>query len=140
MSTTRPGRLIAAAVIFCRKYRIAFWNMADLFAPAVPWVHLRRIGNFINGELWGRATTVPWGMYFPSMEAACSGTLPIYEAFFEGVLLFAVLWVSGRRDTLRDFFSLYVARLRPRPVLHRVLQEPVRSSGLSSGASVWGRS
>jgi phosphatidylglycerol:prolipoprotein diacylglycerol transferase len=85
--------LIAASLIFCKKYRISFWNMADLFAPAVPLGYtFGRIGNFINGELWGRATAVPWGMYFP-LDG--SGLLrhpsQLYEAFFEGVLLFAVL-------------------------------------------------
>ena len=104
--------LIAAAVIFCRKYRIAFWNMADLFAPAVPLGYtFGRIGNFINGELWGRATTVPWGMYFP-LDG--SGLLrhpsQLYEAFFEGVLLFAVLWGLREKRYFEGFFvALYVA-------------------------------
>ena len=104
--------LIAAAVIFCRKYRIAFWNMADLFAPAVPLGYtFGRIGNFINGELWGRATTVPWGMYFP-LDG--SGLLrhpsQLYEAFFEGVLLFAVLWGLREKRYFEGFFvALYMA-------------------------------
>ena len=104
--------LISAAVIFCRKYRIAFWNMADLFAPAVPLGYtFGRIGNFINGELWGRATTVPWGMYFP-LDG--SGLLrhpsQLYEAFFEGVLLFAVLWGLREKRYFEGFFvALYVA-------------------------------
>ena len=104
--------LVAAAVIFCRKYRIAFWNMADLFAPAVPLGYtFGRIGNFINGELWGRATTVPWGMYFP-LDG--SGLLrhpsQLYEAFFEGVLLFAVLWGLREKRYFEGFFvALYMA-------------------------------
>jgi len=104
--------LIAAAVIFCRKHRIAFWNMADLFAPAVPLGYtFGRIGNFINGELWGRATTVPWGMYFP-LDG--SGLLrhpsQLYEAFFEGILLFAVLWGLREKRYFEGFFvALYMA-------------------------------
>jgi len=103
--------LIAAAVIFCKKHRIAFWNMADLFAPAVPLGYtFGRIGNFINGELWGRATTVPWGMYFP-LDG--SGLLrhpsQLYEAFFEGVLLFAVLWGLREKRFFEGFFvALYM--------------------------------
>jgi len=103
--------LIAAAVIFCKKYRIAFWNMADLFAPAVPLGYtFGRIGNFINGELWGRATAVPWGMYFP-LDG--SGLLrhpsQLYEAFFEGVLLFAVLWGLREKRYFEGFFvALYL--------------------------------
>ena len=104
--------LIAAAVIFCRKHRIAFWNMADLFAPAVPLGYtFGRIGNFIDGELWGRATTVPWGMYFP-LDG--SGLLrhpsQLYEAFFEGILLFAVLWGLREKRYFEGFFvALYMA-------------------------------
>ena len=103
--------LIAAAVIFCKKYRIAFWNMADLFAPAVPLGYtFGRIGNFINGELWGRATAVPWGMYFP-LDG--SGLLrhpsQLYEAFFEGILLFAVLWGLREKRYFEGFFvALYL--------------------------------
>ncbi len=103
--------LIAAAVIFCRKYRIFFWNMADLFAPAAPLGYtFGRIGNFINGELWGRVTTVPWGMYFPLDS---SGLLrhpsQLYEAFFEGVLLFAVLWGLRKKRYFEGFFvALYM--------------------------------
>ena len=103
--------LIAAAVIFCKKHRIAFWNMADLFAPAVPLGYtFGRIGNFINGELWGRATAVPWGMYFP-LDG--SGLLrhpsQLYEAFFEGVLLFAVLWGLREKRYFEGFFvALYL--------------------------------
>ena len=103
--------LIAASLIFCKKYRISFWNMADLFAPAVPLGYtFGRIGNFVNGELWGRATTVPWGMYFP-LDG--SGLLrhpsQLYEAFFEGVLLFAVLWGLREKRYFEGFFlALYM--------------------------------
>ncbi|MCX5834599.1 MAG: prolipoprotein diacylglyceryl transferase [Deltaproteobacteria bacterium] len=103
--------LLAASVIFCNKYRISFWNIADLFAPAVPLGYtFGRIGNFINGELWGRATTVPWGMYFPLDS---SGLLrhpsQLYEAFFEGVLLFAVLWGLRKKRYFEGFFvALYM--------------------------------
>lgn len=104
--------LIAAAVVFCRKYRIAFWNMADLFAPAVPLGYtFGRIGNFINGELWGRATTVPWGMYFPlDGRGLLRHPSQLYEAFFEGILLFAILWVLREKRYFEGFFvALYMA-------------------------------
>jgi phosphatidylglycerol:prolipoprotein diacylglycerol transferase len=69
-------------------------ELSDLFAPAVPLAFtFGRIGNFINGELYGRVTTKFWGMYFP---ADFSGQLrhpsQLYEAFLEGILLFVVLW------------------------------------------------
>ncbi|OGI23535.1 MAG: prolipoprotein diacylglyceryl transferase [Candidatus Moranbacteria bacterium RIFOXYB1_FULL_44_23] len=69
-------------------------EFSDLFAPAVPLgFTFGRLGNFANGELWGRVTNKFWGMYFP---ADFSGQLrhpsQLYEAFLEGILLFAVLW------------------------------------------------
>ena len=65
----------------------------DFVAPVVPiGLGLGRIGNFIGGELYGRVTTVPWGMVFPD-----SGILPrhpsqLYQAALEGVLMFIILW------------------------------------------------
>jgi phosphatidylglycerol:prolipoprotein diacylglycerol transferase len=69
-------------------------EFSDLFAPAVPLAFtFGRIGNFLNGELYGRATNVSWGMYFP---ADFSGQLrhpsQLYEAFLEGIFLFVILW------------------------------------------------
>jgi len=57
--------IIIATVIFCRSHKLSFWLFADLFAPVVPLGYtFGRLGNFINGELYGRVTSVPWGMYF----------------------------------------------------------------------------
>jgi len=69
-------------------------EFSDLFAPAVPLAYtFGRLGNFLNGELYGRVTTKPWGMYFP---ADVLGQLrypsQLYEMFLEGILLFAILW------------------------------------------------
>jgi phosphatidylglycerol:prolipoprotein diacylglycerol transferase len=99
--------VVAASVIFCRRRQINFWNLADLFAAAVPLGYtFGRIGNFINGELYGRITEVPWGMYFP-MDS--SGRLrhpsQLYEAFFEGIVLFLLLW-SVRKKSRVDGFLL----------------------------------
>jgi phosphatidylglycerol:prolipoprotein diacylglycerol transferase len=67
-----------------------------------------RIGNFINGELWGRATDVPWGMYFP-LDATRRLRHPsqLYEAFFEGVFLFVVLWALRRKRPFEGAFLAY---------------------------------
>ncbi len=70
-----------------------FWKGADLYVAAVPvGLFFGRIGNFINGELFGRTTNTAWGMIFPD-----GGPLPrhpsqLYEAFLEGIILFAILW------------------------------------------------
>jgi phosphatidylglycerol:prolipoprotein diacylglycerol transferase len=85
--------MVVAGVIFSRRQNAPFMELADIGALAAPiGLMLGRIGNFINGELYGRVTTVPWGIVFPD-----GGPLPrhpsqLYEAFFEGPFLFALLW------------------------------------------------
>ncbi len=91
--------IIAASIIFCRRFKLSFWKLTDLLAPAVPLGYtFGRIGNFINGELYGRITSAPWGMYFP-LDPSHQLRHPsqLYEALFEGVILFAVLWSLRRR-------------------------------------------
>jgi phosphatidylglycerol:prolipoprotein diacylglycerol transferase len=95
------GVLVALA-LFARSRGRPFLQVSDLVAPCVP-VGLAsgRIGNFINGELWGRAAdpALPWAMVFPQ-----SGSLvprhpsQLYQFALEGLLLFAVLWLFGRRE------------------------------------------
>lgn len=102
--------IILASIIFCRKYRINFWRFADLFCPAIPLGYtFGRIGNFINGELYGRVTTVPWGMYFPlDPYHMLRHPTQLYEAFFEGILLFTILWIIRKKKYFEGFlFSLY---------------------------------
>jgi len=90
---------IASGILFCKKYRVNFWQMSDLLIVTAPiGLGLGRIGNFINGELYGRVTDIPWGMVFPS-----GGPLPrhpsqIYEFFLEGVVLFTILWILKGRE------------------------------------------
>jgi phosphatidylglycerol:prolipoprotein diacylglycerol transferase len=89
--------VILAMAWLARKYRKPFFAVSDFFAPAVPVaLGAGRIGNFINQELWGRPTDLPWGMVFRS-----GGELPrhpsqLYEFALEGVLLFAILWLYAR--------------------------------------------
>ena len=84
---------------YCRKRKLSFLRMLDIGFMAGPvGLFFGRIGNFINGELYGRTTDVPWGMVFPG-----GGSLPrhpsqLYEAFLEGPLLLLILWLTGRRS------------------------------------------
>jgi phosphatidylglycerol:prolipoprotein diacylglycerol transferase len=86
--------VLLAIWLFGRKTDRSFFQVSDFVAPLVPiGLFFGRIGNFINQELWGRVTDVPWGMVFP-----LAGTVPrhpsqIYEAILEGLLLFAILWM-----------------------------------------------
>jgi phosphatidylglycerol:prolipoprotein diacylglycerol transferase len=101
--------VILFAWLYCRSARLRYWEMADLFLPAIPLGYtFGRIGNFINGELYGRVTALPIGMQFPS---APGGQLrhpsQLYEAFFEGVFLFVVLWSLRRITPVRGAMLAY---------------------------------
>jgi phosphatidylglycerol:prolipoprotein diacylglycerol transferase len=86
--------LIIGAVIFCRKKRLNFWRVIDTYTVTIPiGLGLGRIGNFINGELYGRVTDVPWGMVFPGGGPFPRHPSQLYEAFLEGFLLFTILWI-----------------------------------------------
>jgi phosphatidylglycerol:prolipoprotein diacylglycerol transferase len=96
---------IVAIVLFARRVGANPWSVLDACAAAVPiGLFFGRLANFINGELWGRPTTVPWAMVFPSKEAGDIERHPsqLYEAFFEGLVLFALLWwLTHRMGALR---------------------------------------
>jgi phosphatidylglycerol:prolipoprotein diacylglycerol transferase len=97
------GGLLGTCVaiwIFCRRKGFAVYTIADLAAQAVPiGLGFGRMGNFINGELYGRSTDVDWCMVFPRGGDACRHPSQLYEAGLEGVALFFLLWMVGRRDT-----------------------------------------
>ena len=103
--------VVLAAFVFCRREKISLLPAADLMAVATPpGLFLGRIANFINAELWGRPTTLPWGVAFPGDAAQmCDGVLEVcarhpsqlYEAALEGLLLGAVLiWLVWRKGWL----------------------------------------
>lgn len=94
-----------------RKRKINFWRFADLIVPAIPLGYtFGRIGNFTNGELWGRVTSVPWGMYFPlDMTRSLRHPSQLYEAFFEGIFLFCILWPLRKKSPFDGFLlGLYI--------------------------------
>ncbi|HOT48654.1 MAG TPA: prolipoprotein diacylglyceryl transferase, partial [Syntrophales bacterium] len=101
--------IVVASGIYCYVQRVRFWDLADLLIPCVPLGYtFGRIGNFVNGELWGRATTVPWGMYFPlDPTRTLRHPSQLYEAFFEGLFLFAVLWGIRRKRPFEGAFLAY---------------------------------
>lgn len=77
-----------------RKVGSGFWKMADFVAPLVPiGLGAGRIGNFINGELWGKPTDVAWGMVFPQApDALARHPSQLYQFALEGVVFFIILW------------------------------------------------
>ncbi len=93
--------VIAAMLWFAYSRKKPFWQVADFVAPCVPTgLAAGRVGNFINGELWGRVAdpTLPWGMVFRG-----AGDLPrhpsqVYQFLLEGMLLFVLLWWYARTE------------------------------------------
>jgi len=115
---------VAGALLFSRRYHMNFLNIADTLVAGIPLGYtFGRIGNFINGELWGRVTTAPWAIVFPNAPsfstnyawvrdiadtvgidyiAGAMVNLPrhpsqLYEALFEGVILWLFLWFVIRK-------------------------------------------
>lgn len=85
--------VLVAMLVFARKYQLKWLSIMDFVAPLVPFgLGAGRMGNFINGELWGRPTDLPWGMIFQQ-----AGNLPrhpsqLYQFALEGIVLFGLLW------------------------------------------------
>ncbi|MDD9894077.1 MAG: prolipoprotein diacylglyceryl transferase [Gammaproteobacteria bacterium] len=85
--------VILGMVYFGRKHKKTFLEVTDFMVPLTPiGIGAVRIANFINGELWGRVSDVPWAMVFPTGGPEPRHPSQLYESLFEGWILFAVLW------------------------------------------------
>ena len=103
--------VIVAIALFARKTDRSLLDVGDFIAPIAPiGLFFGRMGNFINQELWGKTTDLPWGMVFTN-----GGSLPrhpsmLYEALLEGIVLFFILWVIARKPrqtgVLSDLFLI----------------------------------
>ena len=91
--------VIVAIFIFARKTQKSFLMVGDFVAPLVPiGLGMGRLGNFINAELWGRETDVPWAMVFPTDQLQLARhPSQLYEFALEGVVLFAILYIISRK-------------------------------------------
>ena len=98
--------VLLAAGWFAHKKRLAFFTLTDFIAPLVPiGLGAGRIGNFINHELPGRVTSLPWGMPFPGTDGQPRHPSALYEALLEGAVLFALLWWVSVRPRRRGLVS-----------------------------------
>ena len=90
--------VLIAMWLYARRTGRTFFQVTDYIAPLVPvGLGAGRLGNFINGELWGRPTDLPWGMVFPFVDTQPRHPSMLYEALLEGVVLFVILWVYSSR-------------------------------------------
>ena len=119
--------VLAAGLWWSRKHKLHFMDTVDFVAPLVPiGLGLGRLGNYINGELWGKPTSLPWGMIFPNShgeDVAYAAAHPawqaqlaqlgglvrqpsqLYELALEGVVMFAVLWLVSMKPRPRYLVS-----------------------------------
>lgn len=134
--------VVLATLYYCRKNKINFWQFGDWLSAAAPLGYMfGRFGNFINGELWGRVTTAPWGMYFP-LDA--SGLLrhpsQLYEAFFEGLFLFSILWLIRNRNPFHGFsVGLYIFGYGFVRFIIEFFREPDAHLGFVAGFNTMGQ-
>ncbi|MDD5396839.1 MAG: prolipoprotein diacylglyceryl transferase [Candidatus Moranbacteria bacterium] len=102
--------VIAGSYVFCKKKNIDFWRWTDFVVPAIPAGYFfGRLGNFFNGELYGRVTTSPVGMYFQSDRFNLRLPSQLFEAAGEGLLMFVILWALRNKVCDKGILSsLYI--------------------------------
>jgi phosphatidylglycerol:prolipoprotein diacylglycerol transferase len=90
---------LLAGIFYCRRHHLPLWKVGDTVIVTAPiGLGLGRLGNFINGELYGRPSNVPWAMVFPMAGPLPRHPSQLYEAALEGVLLFLILWKLKDRE------------------------------------------
>jgi phosphatidylglycerol:prolipoprotein diacylglycerol transferase len=98
--------VIAAMALAARRHKVDFLRLMDFIAPLCPLgIAAGRMGNFINGELWGRPTDLPWGMVFRNAGPLPRHPSQLYEFALEGLTLFALLWWFSSKPRARGQVS-----------------------------------
>lgn len=102
--------VLAAMAFVAHRQRVNWWDLMDFVAPLVPiGLAAGRLGNFINGELWGRVTDVSWGMVFRGAGPLPRHPSQLYQMALEGIALFALLWwFSSRRRPRMQVSALFL--------------------------------
>jgi len=124
--------VILAMFWFAHRHKTTFFVVSDLVAPLVPFgLAFGRLGNFINGELWGRPTDLPWAMIFPQVDMLPRHPSQIYQFFGEGILLGVVLWIfSSKPRPLGQVSGLFLLGYGVCRLLAEFAREPDAFLGL----------
>lgn len=127
--------------LFCKKRGLPFFLIADLVTPTCPiGLGLGRIGNFINGELYGRPSNLPWAMVFPGAGPFPRHPSQLYEALLEGLVLFFLLWmVRDKKRYEGDLFCLFLILYGIFRIFAEFFREPDPQLGLFFGAITMGQ-
>ena len=132
--------VLVAIGLFVRQRKLKFLAFADIIAPAVPiGLFFGRIANFINDELWGRVTDVPWAMIFPS-DPSHQPRHPsqLYEATLEGLVLFTILFFVMRRTDARQRPGTLSGTFLIGYGVARIISECFRQPDANLGFIFWG--
>jgi phosphatidylglycerol:prolipoprotein diacylglycerol transferase len=134
--------IIAVSIVFCAKNKMNFWDAADLFCPVIPLGYMfGRIGNFLNQELFGRITNMPWGMYFAnSPTRVLRHPSQVYEAFFEGLALFVILWTVRKKKIFKHrLLAVYLIGYAVTRFFIEFVREPDSQLGLIAASLTLGQ-
>jgi phosphatidylglycerol:prolipoprotein diacylglycerol transferase len=127
--------VLISLFLYAKKIKKPLLALTDLITPVVPiGLGAGRIGNFINGELWGRATSSPWGIIFPHGGPMARHPSQLYEFFLEGILLFLILWWYSRKmrplGAVSGLFALFYGIFR---IIAEFFREPDQQIGYFFG-------
>lgn len=134
--------VISAMALFARRQGLRFFQVSDFIAPLVPLgLMAGRIGNFINGELWGRVTDVPWAIIFPqAADGLPRHPSQLYEAAIEGLLLFLILaWYRRRALPVAAVSGMFLIAYGSLRFLLEFTREPDVFLGLLQGGLSMGQ-
>ena len=127
--------VLLAMLWFARRHKLPFLAITDFIAPMIPvGLAAGRFGNFINAELWGRPSELPWAMVFPQLDNVPRHPSQLYQMMLEGVLLFVILWFFSSRPRrtgmVSGLFCVLYAAFR---FLVEFTREPDRHIGYVAG-------
>jgi phosphatidylglycerol:prolipoprotein diacylglycerol transferase len=131
--------VVAATLLFCRRRQLSVLLTGDILVTAATvGLGLGRLGNFINGELWGRPTDLPWGIVFPGAGPLPRHPSQLYQAALEGLLLFVILMWLHRRQAAHGvpFFTFFLGYGLCRFLVEFVRQPDAHLGFLWGGATM----
>lgn len=136
--------VVIAGLWFCRRRGIDPLRFGDLLACVAPiGLFFGRVANFINSELWGRPTDVPWGVVFPNGGPIARHPSQLYEAALEGALLFLVLAILARQESVRRrpglLMGIFVAGYGLARITAEFFREPDSYIGFLAFGTTWGQ-
>lgn len=139
--------VIIGGYFFCKRQKLNFWKCTDIYIVTIPiGLGLGRLGNFINGELFGKPTDLPWAMIFPM-----GGPLPrhpsqLYEFALEGILLFLILWFNRQKPWKKErnwphgsLLSLFLVGYGIARIFIEFFREPDQHIGYLAGFMTTGQ-